>query len=89
MNVKNILFSGETLIFCRKCLVVWIKSCTFAIANEKDVKSRSFDTQYRGVEQLVARQAHNLEVARSSPASATNIPQLTGFQLAAVFSFVS
>ena len=26
---------------------------------------------YRGVEQLVARQAHNLEVARSSPASAT------------------
>ena len=27
--------------------------------------------QYRGVEQLVARQAHNLEVARSNPASAT------------------
>ena len=27
--------------------------------------------EYRGVEQLVARQAHNLEVARSSPASAT------------------
>ena len=27
----------------------------------------------RGVEQLVARQAHNLEVARSNPASATNI----------------
>jgi hypothetical protein len=26
---------------------------------------------YRGVEQLVARQAHNLEVACSSPASAT------------------
>ncbi len=26
---------------------------------------------YRGVEQLVARQAHNLEVARSNPASAT------------------
>ena len=26
----------------------------------------------RGVEQLVARQAHNLEVACSSPASATN-----------------
>ena len=26
---------------------------------------------HRGVEQLVARQAHNLEVARSSPASAT------------------
>ena len=28
---------------------------------------------YRGVEQLVARQAHNLEVARSSPAAATNV----------------
>ena len=27
--------------------------------------------EYRGVEQLVARQAHNLEVARSNPASAT------------------
>ena len=27
---------------------------------------------YRGVEQLVARQAHNLEVACSSPAAATN-----------------
>ena len=27
--------------------------------------------RHRGVEQLVARQAHNLEVARSSPASAT------------------
>ena len=27
---------------------------------------------YRGVEQLVARQAHNLEVACSSPASATH-----------------
>ena len=27
----------------------------------------------RGVEQLVARQAHNLEVACSSPASATKI----------------
>ena len=39
------------------------KSTTFALVNEK----------YRGVEQLVARQAHNLEVACSSPASATNI----------------
>ena len=39
------------------------KSTTFALANKK----------YRGVEQLVARQAHNLEVACSSPASATNI----------------
>ena len=29
--------------------------------------------KHRGVEQLVARQAHNLEVARSSPASATKM----------------
>ena len=36
-------------------------SRTFAAAKKK----------YRGVEQLVARQAHNLEVARSNPASAT------------------
>lgn len=28
-------------------------------------------TQYRGVEQLVARQAHNLEVTGSSPVAAT------------------
>ena len=30
-------------------------------------------TQYRGVEQLEARRAHNPEVVGSSPASATNI----------------
>ena len=30
--------------------------------------------KYRGVEQLVARQAHNLEVACSSLASATQKP---------------
>ena len=30
------------------------------------------NTQYRGVEQLVARRAHNPEVARSNRASATN-----------------
>ena len=29
--------------------------------------------QYRGVEQLVARQAHNLEVARSSRTPATEV----------------
>ena len=34
---------------------------TFAVANKK----------HRGVEQLVARQAHNLEVARSSRTPAT------------------
>ncbi len=31
------------------------------------------NNKHRGVEQLVARQAHNLEVACSSPASATKI----------------
>ena len=38
------------------------KSSTFALAKKET---------HRGVEQLVARQAHNLEVACSSPASAT------------------
>lgn len=33
--------------------------------------SITFATPNRGVEQLVARQAHNLEVVGSSPASAT------------------
>ena len=28
---------------------------------------------YRGIEQLVARQAHNLKVAGSNPAPATNV----------------
>ena len=32
--------------------------------------------KHRGVEQLVARQAHNLEVARSNPASATHEAQV-------------
>ena len=32
------------------------------------------DTRYRGVEQMVARRAHNPEVAGSSPVSATNLP---------------
>ena len=35
---------------------------------------------HRGVEQLVARQAHNLEVARSSPASATITSEVVGNQ---------
>ena len=34
--------------------------------------------QHRGVEQLVARQAHNLEVARSNPASATTKARMLG-----------
>ena len=39
--------------------------------------------KHRGVEQLVARQAHNLEVARSNPASATKEGKckLTGLHL--------
>ena len=35
-------------------------------------------TRYRGVEQLVARQAHNLEVVGSSPSSATILREITG-----------
>ena len=42
---------------------------------------------YRGVEQLVARQAHNLEVVRSSRASATS-KAFNSFKLNA-FSFYS
>ena len=44
-----------------KCLAISKKCPTFALANKK----------HRGVEQLVARQAHNLEVARSSRTPAT------------------
>ena len=43
------------------------KVITFAPVNER---------KHRGVEQLVARQAHNLEVVRSSRASATNKRQM-------------
>ena len=48
-------------IFFVKHLVNPRNSRTFAIAKQK----------HRGVEQLVARQAHNLEVARSSRTPAT------------------
>ena len=37
---------------------------------ERDQSQKNW-WKHRGVEQLVARQAHNLEVARSNPASAT------------------
>ena len=55
----------------KKYLADCKKVPTFATAKRK----------HRGVEQLVARQAHNLEVACSSPASATKKSQsfLTGF----------
>ena len=36
-------------------------------------------TEYRGVEQLEARRAHNPEVVGSSPASATMTSVLIGF----------
>ena len=48
-------------IFSVKHLVNPRNRRTFALANKK----------YRGVEQLVARQAHNLEVVRSSRTPAT------------------
>ncbi len=44
------------------CLVGLPKTCIFAVQLD------------RGVEQLVARRAHNPKVVGSSPASATNIP---------------
>ena len=47
-------------------------SRTFAAA--KQGRPVNWFDLYRGVEQLVARQAHNLEVACSSPASATQKP---------------
>ena len=46
-------------------------SRTFAPAKQEAPLPRSIFKVHRGVEQLVARQAHNLEVARSNPASAT------------------
>ena len=53
-------------------LVNSAKVPTFALANEKCRKSTSY-WPHRGVEQLVARQAHNLEVVRSSRAPATKL----------------
>ena len=38
---------------------------------DKTEKSPTFAKQNRGVEQLAARQAHNLEAGGSSPSSAT------------------
>ena len=54
------------------------------LADARDLKSRGSDpvpvrprspAPYRGVEQLVARRAHNPEVAGSSPVPATRIPR--------------
>ena len=41
--------------------------------------------EYRGVEQLVARRAHNPEVVGSSPASATKFIRHLAFMLSAFF----
>ena len=67
---KELYFSAQSAFKYRgfakniyKYLFVPDKCITFAVAIKK----------YRGVEQLVARQAHNLEVTRSSRVSATNI----------------
>ena len=47
-------------------MVITIIIPTFALENKKALL-----LEHRGVEQLVARQAHNLEVVRSSRAPAT------------------
>ena len=45
--------------------------------NFADIKIiHTFAVQYRGVEQLVARRAHNPEAGGSSPSPATKMPQL-------------
>ena len=54
---------------CVKYFAISEKSSTFVSQLRND--SLVDAIEYRGVEQLVARQAHNLEVACSSPASAT------------------
>ena len=60
------------------------------LADARDLKSRGSDpvpvrprspAPYRGVEQLVARRAHNPEVGGSSPPSATISGGCNGFQL--------
>ena len=56
-------------IFSVKHLVNPRNRRTFALANKK----------YRGVEQLVARQAHNLEVVRSSRTPATRRSRIFDF----------
>ena len=55
------------LIFFQKG-VAFLKNCVIIIW----LTRRNCTTKYRGVEQLVARRAHNPKVVGSSPASATN-----------------
>lgn len=69
--------------FSKWNLVNWEKSSTFALAFKKVIYSQWLQNgKYRGVEQLVARQAHNLEVTCSSHVSATitlGSPLYSGF----------
>ena len=54
------------------CIIIASKFCGFK--NNHYLCTRNSEMiDDRGVEQLVARQAHNLEVACSSPAAATMI----------------
>ena len=57
-----------TLFFCGVQIMSYL--CTRKSERE-GFPSETHCATYRGVEQLVARQAHNLEVACSSPAPAT------------------
>ena len=72
---------------CVKYFAISEKSSTFASQLRND--SLVDEIEYRGVEQLVARQAHNLEVACSSPASATIKSQSVARQPFAAFLFYS
>ena len=72
-SVQNSLF---LYTFSQNCLAVSLFFHTFAPANEKI---------HRGVEQLVARQAHNLEVVGSSPTSATHHSRRKQFNNASFF----
>ena len=84
---KSTLFiSNDQVFLLKKCqkakkmhenLHISKNSRTFAAA--KQGRPVNWFDLYRGVEQLVARQAHNLEVACSSPASATQKPDSLGF----------
>ena len=81
-----------TLTVCKSNGLVWNGQafCLKKLRKRKKMqenlhKSRKSSTfaallkKHRGVEQLVARQAHNLEVARSNPASATQEARISGF----------
>ena len=72
------------------------------MVDARDLKSRGSDpvpvrprspAPYRGVEQLVARRAHNPEVAGSSPVPATKKPlilfKISGFSFEKVASHFS